>query len=86
MKNLSNLEFVEGINYALVNNAASFVFNVMDDIAQNKFDKHICEMALWQNFPKEIAEHIQNLINKALDLKDFDEVMGTNNSPNLTFV
>lgn len=86
MKNLSNLEFVEGINYALVNNAASFVFNVMDDIAQNKFDKHICEMALWQNFPKEIAEHIQNLINKALDLKDFDEVMGTNNSSNLTFV
>lgn len=73
MKNVSNLEFEEGVNYALANNAASFVFHVMDDITQNKFDKHMCEMALWQNFPKEIAEHIQILINKALSLKDFNE-------------
>lgn len=85
MKNLSGLEFVEDVNYALVNSAASFVFNVMDDIAQNKFDKHACEMALWQNFPKEIAEHIQNLIDQALSLKDFDEIMNQN-SPNLIFV
>jgi hypothetical protein len=50
----------------LANNAVSIVFCALNDAKENKTDWEGFSKALYQNFPKEVADHVYYLVSSYL--------------------